>query len=637
MPEKAVEQQLAEMEFALRKDDAPDLYQNHDIGFTILESDDDEQRAVGIRVFMLGKELLYAPIFFYKGDLRGSELLYLKREDLFIPFEERWTNYIRSKEPFLLGEGSAEEFNPTEPDFSTIVETPPVGRPSVGTVDKLASAKKASQALNEGLMDSDLSQIIKEADEDAKLGLMHGILENPGVGAALANRVPNLLQLLKPEEKSASENVEPSPPLDVIDIVEDESETLELGEKANRSKANSPRTSGTQLLNDLPKRFVVPSDTGLYKMLRKEADPFKALVIGSDRPVAPFTYRSDQLTIVNLDNGTYDRKSPKSICAEQTPLEWSKMYDDLPSRRTLKRGKYVFIGPRQDQVLGPIRIESVTRLSNGQVKVSTGYNGQDLYITKSTGRPVVLEDQNRVMLPKTWKALPIEQKMFEPISADEVVLAEGLPLQLKEAEVGCFLEVGEKRFHARNHKEATLHLQEEYGLDERTSNKVLHDFRRLGRDFFLIKESGMTPPTQIAGIEPGTPVPLAPSAVPPGGSAAGPGLAPEAQKALEAALQAQEVGQGDVLDVSALSAMLSSSSSTKFIRKYASDLLTAVDRCGRILYVMYWEWEDFTSELGAKDLEELEDHLMTAFRAIGESFLDIKDKLSGPEEIPIFE
>jgi len=88
---------------AYLKDKAPQLI-DHMLGFQLLEKNEDNDRAVGVFGFKVGPQLIYAPVFFLNGELRGHELMYLKESDTFVPMKENWVNYILNRKPNVIGE-----------------------------------------------------------------------------------------------------------------------------------------------------------------------------------------------------------------------------------------------------------------------------------------------------------------------------------------------------------------------------------------------------------------------------------------------------------------------------------------------------------------------------------------------------
>ncbi|HEX4589085.1 MAG TPA: hypothetical protein VH120_04105, partial [Gemmataceae bacterium] len=102
--DQAFEQAFANLAHAYLKDRAPGLL-DYEVGFQLLERNEDNSKAVGVRGFKVGSQILFAPVFFIDGDLKGHELLYIKNDDQFVPLKENWINYLLQKKPMTLGEG----------------------------------------------------------------------------------------------------------------------------------------------------------------------------------------------------------------------------------------------------------------------------------------------------------------------------------------------------------------------------------------------------------------------------------------------------------------------------------------------------------------------------------------------------
>ena len=103
--ETGFEQSFASLAHAYLKDQAPKLVESV-VGFQLVDRNEDNTKAVGVFGFQLGEQWLYAPVFFLNGDLKGHELLYIKKQDRFVPLKENWVNYLMSRRPHVLGETS---------------------------------------------------------------------------------------------------------------------------------------------------------------------------------------------------------------------------------------------------------------------------------------------------------------------------------------------------------------------------------------------------------------------------------------------------------------------------------------------------------------------------------------------------
>lgn len=103
--EQGFEQAFSSLAYAYLKDKSPRLI-DFIVGFQLVDRNEDNTKAVGVFGFKVGEQWLYAPVFFLNGDLKGHELLFIKKQDAFVPMKENWVNYLISRKPHVLGEGS---------------------------------------------------------------------------------------------------------------------------------------------------------------------------------------------------------------------------------------------------------------------------------------------------------------------------------------------------------------------------------------------------------------------------------------------------------------------------------------------------------------------------------------------------
>lgn len=76
---------------------APGLFK-HEIGFQVLDSDDDNSRAVGIFGFRIGRRLLYVPLFYRDGVFKGTEQLRDPKRKSCVPLSDNWVNKYLSEQ-----------------------------------------------------------------------------------------------------------------------------------------------------------------------------------------------------------------------------------------------------------------------------------------------------------------------------------------------------------------------------------------------------------------------------------------------------------------------------------------------------------------------------------------------------------
>lgn len=137
------EQAFSNLAHAYLKDKAPGLL-DYEVGFELMEKNEDNTKAVGVFGFKVGAQWLYAPVFFINGDLKGHELLYLKDQDQFVPLKENWLNYILRRRPASLGKQTDQNMSRLgflSPDLQAFSRSPA----------KFASAKECKKEMREGL------------------------------------------------------------------------------------------------------------------------------------------------------------------------------------------------------------------------------------------------------------------------------------------------------------------------------------------------------------------------------------------------------------------------------------------------------------------------------------------------------
>lgn len=71
----------------------PLMKDKHRVGFEIVKKNDENTRMVGVFAFKVSKNLLFAPVFFINGDIKGP-LLYRCDTKTFVPATKDWATYL---------------------------------------------------------------------------------------------------------------------------------------------------------------------------------------------------------------------------------------------------------------------------------------------------------------------------------------------------------------------------------------------------------------------------------------------------------------------------------------------------------------------------------------------------------------
>lgn len=72
----------------------PLMKAQHRVGFEVVHKNDENTRMVGVFVFRINKDYLFAPVFFINGSIKGTDLLYRSNNKKFIPLNNEWCEYL---------------------------------------------------------------------------------------------------------------------------------------------------------------------------------------------------------------------------------------------------------------------------------------------------------------------------------------------------------------------------------------------------------------------------------------------------------------------------------------------------------------------------------------------------------------
>ena len=96
--------------------------------------------------------------------------------------------------------------------------------------------------------------------------------------------------------------------------------------------------------------------------------------------------------------------------------------------------------------------------------------------------------------------------------------------------------------------------------------------------------------------------------------------------AMDAAIQAAELGQKHVFDHATIGGLSRLYDTSAVIDSYIPEMSKSLDRLGRILFIFYWKNEEFADRYGDEDMGEMEDLLRSVFKSFGDVLLKLKQK-----------
>lgn len=114
---------------------------------------------------------------------------------------------------------------------------------------------------------------------------------------------------------------------------------------------------------------------------------------------------------------------------------------------------------------------------------------------------------------------------------------------------------------------------------------------------------------------------MPPQAMPPQGD--GSAVDPQTMAMLQ---QAGMAGQRQVFDHAMIGSLAKTYDASTMIDGFIPEMMKALDRVGRTLFLFYWKNEDFAERYGAQDLMETEDQIRAVFKQFGDLILRLKQK-----------
>lgn len=97
--------------------------------------------------------------------------------------------------------------------------------------------------------------------------------------------------------------------------------------------------------------------------------------------------------------------------------------------------------------------------------------------------------------------------------------------------------------------------------------------------------------------------------------------------------EAAKTGQKDVFDAAALASLIQSYRPTELVDRFLPTLVAGMDRLGRMLFLIYWHYEDFAERYGEQEIQEFIDNIRTVFEQMGDVIIFAKKKsLAGDPE-----
>lgn len=403
------EQAFSNLAHAYLRDKAPSLL-DYEVGFQLVERNEENTKAVGVFGFQVGSQWLYAPVFFLNGDLKGHELLYIKNQDLFVPMKENWLTHILNRRPFVLGDQvpkNTRALGSMPPDFYQFTQSPnkfashmprwvqdflPVLAQAV-TTDHYAVMRKEAFSLPQFLKDAgdtklvgtfiklcqrypkiaqaydkfhgvdSLAEVIAHCKTEKEAHAKNSIMRAPMTRATHRNaRTGSIMEMplwqhpIKTGELEVitRDYTETEPPAK-LDL-DDREKLLRDGMLVKDRRVGDEVSVAYNIRTE--QKLRNPHETGLYQVLVKPGKFERMLIIM--QPHGP-TGRKNGIVVVRLEEGqrNWSNLRQENVWVadkEETPgedawNEWLEEQTEATSLDSSRRKRYVLVGPRGEGTL----------------------------------------------------------------------------------------------------------------------------------------------------------------------------------------------------------------------------------------------------------------------------------------------
>lgn len=104
MDDGSVERAFMDQAYGFLANKAGRLMQDpYRLGFEVVYKNDSNTRMVGIFAFRVNDQIMYVPVFFLNGDIKGTDLLYRQETKSFVPLNEEWVTFLTEKNNYEPG------------------------------------------------------------------------------------------------------------------------------------------------------------------------------------------------------------------------------------------------------------------------------------------------------------------------------------------------------------------------------------------------------------------------------------------------------------------------------------------------------------------------------------------------------
>lgn len=645
----------------------------HMIGFQVVASEEDNSKAVGVLAYNIGKRLVYVPIFWLNGKVKGGDVMYLKDEDRFLPLGEIWVNFINTGKSFAIGEagnatedqkGSANRVSTMDLNWLYSKRAGEVGIIDATDVVKMSaqvSCPEISLAKHLGMFTKEAADalaktITKSADFANSLfryytpnelfNIIGGRLKTASDKSAKTSKIRFYTDKYSKQaaDLTMAEKQElVNDGIVVRDEREDNSHLYKM--RSSNNKYASPTTSGRyQILTsayELVPRTVILVNNTLDNCdcwrCRSKRTSVKAVVIDSDKKTYTEVSPSELMAIKD-DSSDEASKTETRIGSLVTESKLRELAT-VPADNT--RSPYSDVGGFSREVI--FYSKNSGNGVRGSLKV--GSTGAVVFTTSECAAPsrVIVMTNNdgklgltsptSIFLPKDTRVIDLSNYKRDWSGDSQYTISFGLTApfipesvglnSLKIASDGIRYSISSVKTNrdSLNFVDAVKTLVGIEGIGAKQAKDILRDAKASASDTHryhqiscVIKYADdISDPQEVYGDDHTLTKEIFST----------PGLS---NREIQSINEAAKKGVKEVLDTKILAELAKSAYPLDKAVDYLPIFMKSIDKLGRLLFLFYWHNDSFEERYGKQNLAQIEDSLKDNLQSLGDLVIYLKEK-----------
>ena len=469
-----------------------------------------------------------------------------------------------------------------------------------------------------------------------------------------------------------------------VDLTEDESERLVRDQIVIRDHRTG--TSQTYVL-DTPDAFSNPSqDCGLCDLIIRPNETMETFVCTAPIPIGTGSY--DKVLAVRTDEKRWGSFCSSDLWVRRRAetSEWKALYDSLPSADSLSVGQTYLIVSPDGQASLPFTVMQKERMGDTdrflvheecyadhthKARRLSSKDGGMSY-KRSEVRPIVVGTKaermlnvgDTLMVPGGFKAMKLESDSSYDFGACPGTLADLQAHIFKQGAVELQVYASGQTYQVQAGNRdatppltkvaATLHLMREQGVHKDAAERMLKEAAQRGRGAWAVMPAEKKASPYLLDRQPTAPDVNALDEIGYDDHTGYPTVFSDRQylpaetdtdqneelydpdprldsTPIQAAVAASATGNKEVFDIPVLAGLIKAVNVEDLTDRYIGDLMTGLDRVGRLLLLFYWHNDKFRDRYGDGEMQELEDSIRNTFKSTGDLILFLKKKAVEPD------